>query len=52
MMTPNSPFWKSMSSTPAFKKFEKELDNIMSVSLKYGKPYNELTSDELKNEIL
>lgn len=49
---PNSPFWKKMSSTPAFNKFEKELDNIMRVSLKYGKPYNELTSDELKNEIL
>lgn len=47
---PNSPFWQRMTSTPAFKKFEKELDNIMSVSVKYGKPYNNLTPEELKNE--
>ena len=47
---PNSPFWKRISSTPEFKKFEKELDNIMSVSVKYGKPYNNLTPEELKNE--
>ena len=46
----NSPFWKSISSTPEFKKFEKELDNIMSISVKYGKPYNNLTPEELKNE--
>ena len=47
---PNSPFWQAMTSTPAFKKFEKELDNIMSVSVKYGKPYNNLTPEELKND--
>ena len=46
---PNSPFWQAMTSTPAFKLFEKELDNIMSVSLKYNKPYNDLTAEELKN---
>jgi hypothetical protein len=47
---PNSPFWKRISSTPEFKKFEKELDNIMSVSVKYNKSYNDLTAEELKNE--
>jgi len=47
---PNSPFWKRISSTPAFKKFEKELDNIMSFSVKYNKPYNKLTPEELRNE--
>ena len=47
---PNSPFWQRTTSTPAFKKFETELDNIMAVSLKYGKPYNNLTPKELKNE--
>ena len=47
---PNSPFWKKMSSTSAFKLFEKELDNIIAVSLKYNKLYNDLTAEELKNE--
>ena len=47
---PNSPFWQAMTSTPAFKLFEKELDNIMSVSVKYGKPYNNLTPEELKDD--
>lgn len=47
---PNSPFWKAISSTPAFNQFEKDLDIIMKISLKYRKPYNELTSEELKNE--
>ena len=47
---PNSPFWKRMSSTSAFKLFEKELDNFIAVSLKYNKLYNDLTAEELKNE--
>jgi hypothetical protein len=47
---PNSPFWQAMTSTPAFKLFEKELDNIIAVSLKYNKLYNDLTAEELKNE--
>ena len=46
---PNSAFWQRMNSTPEFKKFEKELDNIMSVSVKYNKSYNDLTAEELKN---
>jgi hypothetical protein len=46
---PNSPFWQTTTSTPAFKLFEKELDNIIAVSLKYNKPYNDLTAEELKN---
>ena len=46
---PNSPFWQAMTSTPAFTLFEKELDNIIAVSLKYNKPYNDLTAEELKN---
>ena len=46
---PNSPFWQAMTSTPAFKLFEKELDNIIAVSLKYNKLYNDLTAEELKN---
>jgi hypothetical protein len=46
---PNSPFWQAMTSTPAFEQFEKELDNIIAVSLKYNKPYNDLTAEELKN---
>ena len=47
---PNSPFWKRMSSTSAFKLFEKELDNIIAVSVKYNKPYNDLTAEELKDD--
>ena len=46
----NSPFWQAMTSTPAFKLFEKELDNIIAVSLKYNKPYNYLTAEELKDD--
>lgn len=46
---PNSPFWQTTTSTPAFKLFEKELDNIIAVSLKYNKTYNDLTAEELKN---